>query len=253
MSSWKKAAKVNQKTHRERHQPESRTHLGLLEKKKDYKERANDFHHKRDTLKALKKKALNRNPDEFYFHMVNSRLQDGEHHEIDKEDEHTPDQIKLMQTQDLKYVNLKRIVEANKIEDMQSHLHLIDVANQTSNKHIFFVDSIKEVQEFDVAARLDTHPSLISRRTNRPKISDLKTMQLPSIDLATIQKLTKERNNSYKELRKRIARERELSTVQQKLEMKRHLQNKTELPPIRVKHGTKDHAPVYKWKFERKK
>ncbi|KAG8228447.1 hypothetical protein J437_LFUL009098 [Ladona fulva] len=253
MSSWKKAAKVNQKTHRERHQPEIRSHLGLLEKKKDYKARANDYNAKRRTLKTLKKKVLNKNPDEFYFHMINSRIEDGVHHEICEEDEHSPEQIKLMQTQDMKYVDLKRRVEASKIEKMQSRMHIIDVANETSNKHIFFVDSKKEAKEFDLASRLDTHPSLISRRINRPRLSDLKTLTLPSVDSKTLEKLTKERSNAYKELRKRVEREKELLTIQRKLEVKRHLQNKKEEPPIRVAKGTKDSAPIYKWNFERKK
>ena len=56
-----------------------RSHLGLLEKKKDYLLRSKDYHSKQKRLKALKEKASLKNPDEFYFGMVKSQLKNGIH------------------------------------------------------------------------------------------------------------------------------------------------------------------------------
>jgi len=61
-----------------------RKKLGYLEKKQDYKKRAIDHHYKAERLKKLKIKALERNPSEFHFHMINSRIVDGVHEEIVK-------------------------------------------------------------------------------------------------------------------------------------------------------------------------
>ena len=61
------------RVHRERSQPKARAKLGLLEKKKDYKERAQAFHRKKDRLRALQLKAAFRNPDEFNFKMVRTQ------------------------------------------------------------------------------------------------------------------------------------------------------------------------------------
>ncbi|XP_012541076.1 probable U3 small nucleolar RNA-associated protein 11 [Monomorium pharaonis] len=252
MSSWKKAAKASQKTHRERHQPETRKHLGLLEKKKDYIARARNFQEKRATIKLLRKRALNKNPDEFHFHMINSKVVNGVHREKDKEDQHTPEQIKLMETQDLKYIAYKRNIEARKIDKLQSQLHMIDTANETPNQHIFFVDN-DEMKNFDLAERLGTHPALLSRRTNRPTLSAIKSMKLPELDDKTVTKLEQKKQMAYKELEKRVDRERELTIVQQKLEVRRLLKDKKARKPKLVKSGSKDAAPIYKWKFERKR
>ena len=58
--------------------------MGFLEKKKDYKKRALDHQRKEAKMKSLRKKAKERNPDEFYFKMVNTHLEDGEHVEEEK-------------------------------------------------------------------------------------------------------------------------------------------------------------------------
>ncbi|XP_055628923.1 probable U3 small nucleolar RNA-associated protein 11 [Toxorhynchites rutilus septentrionalis] len=253
MSSWKKAAKSNQKVHRERAQPASRAHLGILEKKQDYKKRADDQHEKDDTLKLLRKRALTRNPDEFYHHMINSKVQKGEHHELEKEDEHTPSQIRLMETQDLKYINMKRTMEANKIERLQGRLHMTDVANRTKNKHIFFVDDMEEAKSFDVADRLQTHPSLIGRKTNRPRLDQLEKLVIEADDEKAILAMNDAREKSYQELKSRVDREKELTIIQQKMELKQSLREKRARKPKRIKKGTKDSAPVYKFKYERKR
>ena len=253
MASLKNAFKT-QKTHRERHQPEARKELGLLEKRKDYKERAKDFNKKKKILNRLRKKALNKNPDEFNHHMINSKLEDGVHHETAKEEELTPDQVKLMQTRDLTYIVHKRTIEKKKIEKLKANLHLLDVDREDdeegASRHTFFVESEKEKREFDLAKRLDTHPGLLDRVYNRPRLSQLEKGQVTT---EVNPELLKKREKAYKELRQRIERERKLGVIQAKMEVKKHLQNKKEKPTQIVRKESKDAAPILKWPMERKR
>lgn len=61
--------------YQERAQLSSRARKGFLEKKKDYKVRAKQFHEKEQQLNKLREKARLRNPNEFYHKMINARLE----------------------------------------------------------------------------------------------------------------------------------------------------------------------------------
>lgn len=219
--SWKSAAKTNQKTHRERHQPEARKHLGILEKKKDYKLRAKHYNETRESLKFFKRVALDKNPNEFYHHMVNSKLKGGVHKEKAKADEElTEDQVKLMRLQDSRYIDMKHQIEQRKVQRMQSNLHMIDAANEIRNKHKFFAEDQAEMKKFDLCKRLNTHESLLGRKTNRLQLEDLERMNIDQLDTATLQRMNKEKSKSYRELEKRIERERDLAVVKQRMELR---------------------------------
>jgi U3 small nucleolar RNA-associated protein 11 len=64
---------IRTREHRERAQPTARARFGLLEKHSDYVKRARNYHEKEKRISVLKSKAENRNPDEFYFGMVNKK------------------------------------------------------------------------------------------------------------------------------------------------------------------------------------
>ncbi|NWJ02951.1 UTP11 protein, partial [Crypturellus undulatus] len=255
-AAFRKAAKSGQRPHRERAQPAARRKLGLLEKKKDYRLRADDYHKKQDALRALQRKALERNPDEFYFQMVRSSLQDGVHVVKQPKDEVTPEQAKVMRTQDLKYVEMKRVAEAKKIERLKSELHLLDAEGKQPNKHVFFFDTKKEGKThkgfFDIATHLNTAPELVDRVYNRPTMATLQKESLKgATDPAHLKKLAAQRKNQYNLLKQRIEREKKMFVIAQKIQTRKDLLDKTQ--KVKVKKETTNSPAIYKFKFQRKR
>jgi len=249
MSSFKKN-KV-QKVHRERPQPADRAHLGNLERKKDYRERANDFQRKRDTLKKLKRKAEDRNPDEFYFNMVKTKKTEGDHQLRESEEPIvTDEQKKLMATQDKRYVLFRLGKEIRKIEKLKQTLHVLD-SDEKHNKHTVFVDSDKEAKAFDAAKFFDTHPAFLDRAYSRPKMDSLKNGNF-AIDAEDLQAKMDSKNSAYKELEKRIDRARELKIIAEKLDSKLHATDNTR-PKKLVQAETKDCAAQYKFDYKRQR
>ena len=111
------------RTHRERSQPHSRSKYGLLEKKKDYKLRAKNFHEKEDAIKNLEIKSSTRNPDEFYFRMT-SILKSSKGKLLTEDHTLSPDMIKLMKTQDRSYITLMIQKEISQIEKLKKKINV---------------------------------------------------------------------------------------------------------------------------------
>lgn len=245
MSSLRNAQKSHQKQYKERGQISGRKHLGLLEKHKDYVARARDYHKKEKQLKILRRKANERNPDEFYFKMVNQKTKEGVH-TIKNKKTYTAEQLKLMKTQDLNYVNFKKITERKKIEKLQGELHFLDNVDGFKRQHMFFVETQKEANNFDAAKQLRTLPEFVDRAHNRPTIDMMENMSNPTQD--KLELVEKKKRQSYRELEQRLNREKLLDGTSKEMELQKNLMGKG-----RRKKIEKDGEVVYKWKKQRKR
>lgn len=139
--------------HRERAQPANRVRLGLLEKKKDYVLRARDFQSKKKRLHAMKVKAAYKNPDEFYFGMIKSRV-DKATGKVRQEAEHEKlagEVIKLMKSQDLKHIQEMIRTNGAKLENFKAEHAIVIGKHFNSQKikgnHVKFVENDEELAD----------------------------------------------------------------------------------------------------------
>ena len=158
-ASLKNAEK--RRSHKERAQPSKRRKLGLLEKHDDYVKRARNYSAKRQRIRALQRKAAERNPDEFNFAMINSKTKNGVHVVSDSRGKLSADMHMLIKTQDLTYATMAQTVEKNKIEKLKSSLHCLGAPSQ-KRKHTIFVDDKEKAKAFDPVEYFDTEPEYIS-------------------------------------------------------------------------------------------
>lgn len=228
MSSIRNA--ISKRTYKERSQPAARKKFGILEKHKDYVIRAREYHKKEDTLRRLKEKAANRNPDEFYFRMINTRTVGGVHRPENEANKYTPEQLLLMKTQDIGYVLQKIQSEKKKVEKLRAMLHSLD--NRPSSKHIYFAEDSEEADEI---------------RSRTSKDEQLISGSLPSA-------IKRKMDGSYKELDARIKRVENLERVHAEMALKKELQKKGRKRKLREDEIVcPTSRPVYKWRAERKR
>ncbi|KMZ66573.1 putative U3 small nucleolar RNA-associated protein [Zostera marina] len=249
MSSIRNA--VSRRAHKERSQPNARRKFGILEKHKDYVVRAKAYHKKDETLRVLKEKAASRNPDEFHTKMMkkvhkeraalrdpdefHSKMMkgvvDGVHRNEAQKNDYTPDEIMLINTQDISYVRYKIQTEKKEIERLSSTLHFLD--NTPCNKHIYFADDRKEAKE------------ILLKKSQMKKSSII--AEVPS-------KIKRKVASSYKQLEAHKVRAAELQNVYDEMCLQKELQKKGTKRKLREDELVNPTSkPVYKWRMERKR
>jgi len=269
MSSLRNA--VKRIAHKERSQPLDRQHLGILEKKKDYKQRAIDYHQKEDRIKAMQQKVAMKNPDEFYFGMHNSKVQKGKHQSNEDYRVLDPELVKVMKDQDLSYVRMQKQKDMKRAEKLQASLHMLDADNEdmvgSKRKHTIFVQSKKDAQEFDVAEHFDTIPEFEGRAFNRLRKRDIEKLsksvapekQLTTEELHKLRKkeqkmakkLAKARASAYREMESRRERADKMRSAEDHLITEKLVAGKGRKRMIQT--GEDGRPAQYKWRRKRLK
>ncbi|EGC38956.1 hypothetical protein DICPUDRAFT_148277 [Dictyostelium purpureum] len=201
----------------ERPQPENTLKKGFLERKKDYIERARDYSKKKETIKKLKLQAAFKNPEEFSYKMISSKLVDGVHSEISKTSL-KKEQIIDIKTQDILYLQSKRKSEDNKIERLQANLQYLDSIEP--NEQVIYLDNEKDVKNFSATKYFDTVPEAFDGSLSTiPKLSKLKEGSLivnkkTAPALGELESMT---TTAYKELNERKHRRDQLFKAETEL------------------------------------
>lgn len=213
---------IPRRSHRERPQPHSRTRRGLLEKHKDYVLRAQDHKRKQATLKRLGEKALEKNPDEFYFGMTRQRTENG----VPVADRPTSKALsvkeaKPLKMQDSTYLRTMMGIDRQRIEKLRGV-----VLEGGSAKKILFAENKEEADAL--------------RSRNLPR--DVHFGQSG-------------RSKEARELEGRTERLKELVKKEKEVALQVQLMGKGSRTKVRRKDDDSDDEaiPVYKWKPQRQK
>lgn len=236
---------IPKRKYRERSQLESRKNKGFLEKKQDYKVRADDYHRKESRVKKLKESARLKNPDEFYFQMTNSKVIEGENYSLPlKEEDLGKSQLKHQKLVNL--VNYRKSLHENATRKAKEDLAMMNIGIEKEFVHTIFVGSEAEAREFNPKEYFETE--LIDNVSNRIKNSQLGNFRR-SLNEEEIKQVNAEKKRNYQRLIEKTENLNSLSKISSTLEYQKHL-----LKPGK-KRKMDDVEGIYKYRFfsERKK
>eukprot|EP00756_Hemistasia_phaeocysticola_P066865 Hpha_TRINITY_DN9551_c0_g1::TRINITY_DN9551_c0_g1_i1::g.115013::m.115013/K14769/UTP11; U3 small nucleolar RNA-associated protein 11 len=230
--------------HKERSQLKSRKHLGLLQKKKDYKDRAKSFKKKRARLRSMREEARTRNPDEFHTGMINTVTDEHGRHLKTEAPKKKPQQQRE-NAGNLRYLRHKSNVDGGVIKQLRSDITMSAAA--PANNHTIFVDDEQDAEDFDAAEFFDTLPELVARPATRARRSKLASVDVTPPDANTVQLAAAK----YHELSERVRRKSKIDSLVGEVQLRQNLLGKGRRQKVRGSEGTV--TKQFKWTYERKR
>ncbi|KAK9449313.1 small-subunit processome [Limtongia smithiae] len=265
---------VQKKQHRERAQPKNRSKWGLLEKHKDYVLRARDYHSKEGRLRALRSKARERNPDEFY-HGMKSSLAGRPRVAAESENAATmsQDHLRLLKTQDAGYVVTALAHERAQVAALRNKLAFSSLAAEATGEDADNSDEDDDdeyASDYDYSDEEQTMSSTkLGSRSSKKKTSSSAPAHTRFVDSlsearaaaasqssssSTTPALNAKRPKAHarmlRELQDRRERAKKLGEVLDEVQLQRALMAGGS---PRKKTVTADGRVVWKWKPQRKR
>lgn len=238
---------IPRRKYRERSQNERRKKLGFLEKKQDYKIRAEDYHAKEKKYKNLKEAARTRNPDEFYHKMIKAKIIDGEH--VQFHEDKTLEQKIVTNTQFINLVNFKKSQLEKETEKLKYRLQLNKNIFEGGNKstHTLYYDDEDEYFKEHILEKEFLNKKRKINKTKEKKEKEEIEEQIDNINNINRENKVlisenKQLINTYKQRKKHI---KQLQLISQGLQEQKEL-----LQPSKKK---KIKGGLFKYFVERKK
>ncbi|QRV97187.1 U3 small nucleolar RNA-associated protein 11 [Ceratobasidium sp. AG-Ba] len=142
---------LHRRQHKERSQLAHRSKLGLLEKHKDYVQRARDYRSKRDRLRTLRAKVETRNKDEFYFGMNKKKTRGGIALAERETEAMGEEMVKVLKSQDEGYLRTARSKGRKRIDAIRAELTaMVDLVPTTEDLDDLDEDVVDALRETGV-------------------------------------------------------------------------------------------------------
>jgi U3 small nucleolar RNA-associated protein 11 len=242
---------------KERGQLTHRKHLGLLEKKKDYKVRSSDYRKKRDRIRLLQSKAELRNEDEYNSGMLQNVV-DSNGNVITTQQKHrSSERMKRDKEVDVSFLKQKIKIRKKHLEQQKNQLAALDHLDTAKRTHVVFVDDEDQFKNWKAHEHFNTLPELMKRSHNRLTVDQLEDdIILNKVTPGLLKRADKAKALAYQEIRDDEKVLREMEKAEKKATLQRNLMAGGRYTKIIKKDIFGDEIKSktrYKWKEERRK